>query len=162
VKDASQDVEEDVTQDMAEGVLGAAEAGGVKVLILSIAIFHRRNPRIIISSRQALFERPKAVVGAAGPGAVAGEGEEAHDHSPEKFSARVGVGEGAVTCRSTARRRGDVFLGACRRGRRRGGMQLYQLRAAWGATGQLSGIWLGLWLWESASGGAAKSASYDD
>ena len=42
------------------------------------------------------------------------------------------------------RRRGDVFLGACRRRRRRGGLQLYQLRAAWGATGQLSGIWLGL------------------
>ena len=33
----------------------------------------------------------------------------------------------------------------------------YQLRAAWGATGQLSGIWLGLWA--SASGGAAQSAS---
>ena len=39
----------------------------------------------------------------------------------------------------------------------RGGLQLYQLRAAWGATGQLSGIWLGLWV--SASGGAAQSAS---
>ena len=48
-------------------------------------------------------------------------------------------------------------LGACRRRRRRGGLQLYQLRAAWGATGQLSGIWLGLWV--SASGGAAQSAS---
>jgi len=59
--------------------------------------------------------------------------------------------------RSTARRRGDVFLGACRRGRRRGGLKHYQLRAAWGATGQLSGIWLGLWV--SASGGAAQSAS---
>ena len=32
-----------------------------------------------------------------------------------------------------------------------------QLWAAWGATGQLSGIWLGLWV--SASGGAAQSAS---
>ena len=50
-----------------------------------------------------------------------------------------------------------MFLGACRRRRRRGGLQLYQLRAAWGATGQLSGIRLGLWV--SASGGAAQSAS---
>ena len=39
-----------------------------------------------------------------------------------------------------------MFLGACRRRRRRGGFQLYQLRAAWGATGQLSGIRLGLWV----------------
>ena len=36
-------------------------------------------------------------------------------------------------------------------------LSLYQLRAVWGATGQLSGIWLGLW--GSASGGAAQSAS---
>ena len=50
-----------------------------------------------------------------------------------------------------------MFLGACRRRRRRGGWQLYQLWAAWGATGQLSGIWLGLWL--RAPGGAAQSAS---
>ena len=50
-----------------------------------------------------------------------------------------------------------MFLGACRRRRRRGGFQLYQLRAAWGATGQLSGIRLGLWV--CASGGAAQSAS---
>jgi hypothetical protein len=39
-----------------------------------------------------------------------------------------------------------VFLGACRRRRRRGGFQLYQLWAAWGATVQLSGIRLGLWV----------------
>ena len=65
--------------------------------------------------------------------AAAGEGAEAHDLQS-----------------------GEV-LGACPRGRRRGGLQLYQLRAAWGATGQLSGIWLGLWV--SASGGAAQSAS---
>ena len=39
-----------------------------------------------------------------------------------------------------------MFLGACRRRRRRGGFQLYQLRAAWGATGQLCGIRLGLWV----------------
>ena len=50
-----------------------------------------------------------------------------------------------------------MFLGVCRRRRRRGGFQLCQLRAAWGATGQLSGIRLGLWV--SASGGAAQSAS---
>ena len=50
-----------------------------------------------------------------------------------------------------------MLLGACRRRRRRGGLQLYQLRAAWGATGQLSDIWRGLWV--SASGGAAQSAS---
>ena len=60
-------------------------------------------------------------------------------------------GTGAV------RRRGDVFLGTCQRRRRRGGLQLYELLAAWGATGQLSAIWLGLWV--SASGGAAQSAS---
>ena len=46
--------------------------------------------------------------------------------------------------------------GTCRHGRRCGGLQLYQLRAAWGATEQLSGTWLRLWL--SASGGAAQSA----
>ena len=50
-----------------------------------------------------------------------------------------------------------MFLGACRRRRRRGGLQLYQFRAAWGATGQLSGIWLGLLV--GASGGAAQGAS---
>ena len=67
---------------------------------------------------------------------------------------RTAAGEGA---KSAVRRRSDVLLGACRRRRRRGGVQLYQLWAAWGATGQLSGIWLGLWV--SASGGAALSAS---
>ena len=51
---------------------------------------------------------------------------------------RTAAGEGAG---SAVRRRGDVFLGACRRRRRREGLQLYQLRAAWGATGQLSDIW---------------------
>ena len=73
---------------------------------------------------------------------AAGEGAEAHDLQP---------GEVFGACRS-----GGVFPGARRRGRRRGGLQLYQLRAAWGATGQLSGIWLGLWV--STSGGAAQSA----
>ena len=74
----------------------------------------------------------------------AGEGAGARGPQPGvvamRSSARVGVGEGAVACRSTARRRGCVFLGACPRGRRREGLKLYQLRAAWGATGQLNGI----------------------
>ena len=65
-----------------------------------------------------------------------------------KFSSARGGGRG---------RGGDLFLGACRRRRRRGGYQLYQLWAALGATGQLSGIWLGLWV--STSGGAAQSVS---
>ena len=58
-----------------------------------------------------------------------------------RSSARVGVGEGAVARRSTTRRRGDVLLGARRRGRRRGGLQLYRLRAAWGATGKCAAQW---------------------
>ena len=49
-------------------------------------------------------------------------------------SARVGAGEGAEACSS-------INFG----------------RPDWGATGQLSGIWLGLWV--SASGCAAQSAS---
>jgi len=82
-----------------------------------------------------------------------------------KFSsARVGVGEGARRglqpgdVRSPLRRAaagegaeahdlqpGEVF-GAYRRGQRRGGLELYQLRAALGATEQLSGIFWGIWL----------------
>ncbi len=79
--------------------------------------------------------------------------------SPERCSARVGVGEGAGArgLQSGVVAMCSSVLGACRRGRRRGGLQLNELRAAWGATGQLSGIWLGLWV--SASGGAAQSAS---
>ena len=89
--------------------------------------------------------------------AAAGEGAEAHDlQSGEVFGA-CRSGRRRLGARSSVRRRGDVFLGACRRGRRRGGLQLYQLWAARGATGQFSGIWLGLWV--SASGGAAQSAS---
>jgi len=45
VKDAAQDVAKNATQDVAEDVLGAAEDGSMKVLILHIAIFQRRNPR---------------------------------------------------------------------------------------------------------------------
>jgi len=45
-------------------------------------------------------------------------------------SARIGVGESAVACRSTARRRGDMFLGACRRGGTRD-VSHSQERAKW-------------------------------
>ena len=84
--------------------------------------------------------------------AAAGEGAEAHDlQSGEVFDA-CRSGRRRWGARSAVRRRGEVFLGACRRERRRGGLQLYKFQAAWGATGQLSGIWLGLWV--SASGGA--------
>ena len=78
----------------------------------------------------------------------------------ERFRAKRDEVCSSVTCGvlfSAWARRRCGFLGACRRRRRRGGLQLYQLRAAWGATGQLSGIRLGLWV--SASGGAAQSAS---
>ena len=103
-------------------------------------------------SRAHLLRPTRTVSSRAG-----GRGRGGARSSARRGVPRVGVGEGAVACRSTTRRRGDVFLGACRRGRKFGGLWLYQLRAAWGATGQLSGIWL--WLWASASGGAAQSAS---
>jgi len=45
VKDAAQDMAGDVTQDVAEDVLGAAEDGSVKVFIMARVIFQRRNPR---------------------------------------------------------------------------------------------------------------------
>ena len=45
VKDAAQGVAEDVTQDVAEEVLGAAEDGSVKVFVVARAIFQRWNPR---------------------------------------------------------------------------------------------------------------------
>ena len=91
--------------------------------------------------------------------AAAGEGAEAHDPQLGEVlgACRRGRRRRRLGARSAVRRRGDVFLGACRRQRRRGGLQLYQTRAAWGATGQLSSIWLGLWV--SASGGATQSAS---
>jgi len=46
---------------------------------------------------------------------------------------RVGVGEGAAACRSTTKRCGDVFLGACRRGRKLGGLSSLQVHspASW-------------------------------
>ena len=43
VKDAAQDVAETVMQDVAEDVLGAAEDGSVKVLVVARFIFQRRN-----------------------------------------------------------------------------------------------------------------------
>ena len=87
--------------------------------------------------------------------AAAGEGAEAHDLQPGGVLGACRSGRTRWGARSAVRRRSAVFLGACPRGRRRGGLRLYQLRAAWGATGQLSGIWLGLWV--SASGGVART-----
>jgi len=89
--------------------------------------------------------------------APAGEGAEAHDLQPGEEFGACRRGRRRWGARSAVQRRGDVFFGACWRGRRRGGLKFCQLRAAWGATVQLSGIWLGLWV--SASGGAAQSAS---
>ena len=66
---------------------------------------------------------------------------------------RAAAGEGAE---ARGLQPGEVS-GACRRGRRRGGLQFYYLRTARGATGQLSDIWLGLWV--RVSGGSAQSAS---
>ena len=67
---------------------------------------------------------PAGVVWSSLRRAAAGEGAEAHDlQSGEVFGAcrsrrrRWGAG-------SAVRRRGDVFLGACRRGRRRGGLRI--------------------------------------
>ena len=50
-KDAAQGVAGDVTQDVAKGVFGAAEDGGVKAFMMPILIFQRRNPPIYISPR---------------------------------------------------------------------------------------------------------------
>jgi len=49
--DAAQHVAEDVTRDVAEDVMGAAEDGGMKVLIAARVIFQRRNPRPTQASR---------------------------------------------------------------------------------------------------------------
>ena len=51
----------------------------------------------------------------------------------------VGVGEGAVACRSGARRWDDVFLGAGRRGRRRCGLKVYS-PVSWGCEEAPTGI----------------------
>jgi len=45
VKHALQGVAKDMTQDVAGDVLGAAEDGSAKVLIVARVIFQRRNPR---------------------------------------------------------------------------------------------------------------------
>ena len=80
VKDAAQDVAKDVTQDVAEDVLGAAEDGSSSVsgesIITTPAAYPQLSPtptppKVSSSSRQALFERLKPFVGAAGPVAVA-------------------------------------------------------------------------------------------
>ena len=77
VKDAAQNVAEDVTQDAAEDVLSTAEDGsssvsGGKIIITPVA-YLQLPPRstVSLSSRQALFERLKSFVGAAGPVTVA-------------------------------------------------------------------------------------------
>jgi len=72
VKDAAQDVAKDVTQDAAKDVLGAAEDGppsfsGGKIIITPAV----SSSTVSSSSRQALFERLKPFVGAAGPVTVA-------------------------------------------------------------------------------------------
>ena len=75
--------------------------------------------------------------------AAAGEGAEARDLQPGDVRSslrRAAAGEGAE---AHDLQPGEVLV-ACRRWRRRGGLQLYHPRAAWGATGQLSGNWLGL------------------
>jgi len=85
VRDPAQDVAEDVTEDAAENVLGAAEDGsssvsGGKIIITPVAcpqLPPTPTPPKVSSSavssspRQALFERSKPFVGAAGPVAVA-------------------------------------------------------------------------------------------
>ena len=44
VRDAVKNVAQDVARNVAEGESGAAEDGSLKVLILSIVLFQRRNP----------------------------------------------------------------------------------------------------------------------
>ena len=46
MKDAAWDLAEDLTQDVAEDVLGAAEDGSMKVLIVVRATFKQRNLRL--------------------------------------------------------------------------------------------------------------------
>ena len=101
---------------------------------------------------------PAGVVRSSLRRAAAGEGAEAHDLQPGEVFGACRSGRRRWGARFAVRRRGDVFLGACRRGLRLGGLQLYQLRAAWGATGQLSGIWLELWV--RASGGCRAKRLY--
>ena len=85
VKYAAQDAAGDVTQDLAEDMLGAAEDGsssvsGGKIIITPVAYPQLpptrtppniSSPTVSSSSRQALFERLKPSVGAAGPVTVA-------------------------------------------------------------------------------------------
>jgi len=85
VKDAAQDVAKDVMQNAAEDVLGAAEDGsssvsGGKIITTPVACPQlppkptppkASSSTVSSSSRQALFERSKPFVGAAGPVAVA-------------------------------------------------------------------------------------------
>ena len=50
-QDEARDVAENVTQDLAEGVLGAAEDGGVKVFIVARAIFKLPAAEPTLNSR---------------------------------------------------------------------------------------------------------------
>ena len=61
----AQDMAQDMAQDVAEGASGAAEDGGVNVLILPIAIFQRRNSRQSHGCRliQTSTCRPHATLG---------------------------------------------------------------------------------------------------
>ena len=73
---------------------------------------------------------------------------------------RVGMGEVAAACRSTTRRRGDVFLGACRRWRRLGCLNSLQVHspASWRCLPQRVSAWAKA-LWPvalSASGGLGR------
>jgi len=74
---------------------------------------------------------------------------------------RVGVGEGTAACRSTTRRCGDVFLGACRRGRRLGGLNSLQVHspASWRCVPRRVSAWAKAW-WPvalSTSGGQGRN-----
>ena len=116
MKDAAQDAAQDVTQGVVEDAPGAAEDGGVKVLV------HLHFPAVepthkYISPRQAPFERSKQILGAAGPGTIL-----------ETSSARFGIG-GA---RSGARRHGELFLRMRRRGQEaRGRVAITSAQSAW-------------------------------
>ena len=92
--------------------------------------------------------------------AATGEGAEAHDLQPGEVHGACRRRRWRWCARSAVRHRCDVFLGAWRRRRRRGGLRLYQLRAACGATGLLIGIWPGLWVSASRVPRKALLCSY--
>ena len=86
-----------------------------------------------------------------------GRGRGGARSSARRSVPHVGVGEGAAACSSTVRRRGDVFLGACRRGRRLGGLNRLQVHspASWRCLPRRVSAWAKAW-WPvalSTSGG---------